>query len=334
MSSVQAMRDDLQRLEEAAEAARAHTASRGMRLALRGVDEMHGRIERDIELALRPALDVVLDGAPVVGHEIRVDALSKVLHSLQESVSAIAQALTGKATAQASLPGPLREQTALSLSAIFPGSFGATLRGPVDKDLAAMLAQGQEALFDPIEHESLLDRSVDTVLEIVTLASSENVDDEPIVEAVLPLGSRAYKHLLDLSSAIVDQNLSARIEWKHLGAEPREVFLTRPTARRLDDVLRMNKMSERATTIVGRLGTVSDIRNRVEIQLDEERVISAKVADEVVPTLAEYFTLRVSADVMVTTIRSAATGKERESFVVTGLATVAQDHRSGEDPAF
>ena len=52
----------------------------------------------------------------------------------------------------------------------------------------------------------------------------------------------------------------------------------------------MNKIkTEKPRTITGRLGSASDIRNRVEIETDNGRVIPAKVADDVVAQLAEFF---------------------------------------------
>ena len=222
----------------------------------RGLTDMHEDLSRDLDDAGRARLDVVIDGSPVFGHEVRIDALSKLLHSLQESVTSIAQALTGRATARAAIPGPLREATSLRLAAVFPGSFGAMLKGP--------LAGSGENRFSSSRLRRYFDQAVDWVLSIIEMAGGPEADDDPIVAAVLPLGSRAFKHFSDLSSAIVDEQMTATLAWLKPGAEPREVHLTQAAARRLDDVLGRNKLSEREVVVTGRLGTVSDIRNRVE----------------------------------------------------------------------
>lgn len=336
--NVRAMRDDIRRLEEAATVtAEFDDASPLMRMSSRGLRQMRDSIERDIDIALRPQMRIVIEGVPVTGHEVRVDALSKLLASLQEAVSSIAQSLTGKATARSSLPTGLREDTALSLATVFPGSFGATLRGPVDRQVTQAQAIGQELLFDPDEHSTLLDTAVDTVLHIVALAAADDPDDGPIIDAVLPLGSRSFKHLKDLADAIVDEQMSASIEWTTVGGEPHQAMLSRRVAQRLDDVLQRNRISEHSTQITGHLGTVSDIRNRVEIVSDlDAQLIRANVAEEMVPNLGEYYSHRVMADVEVTTVRSTVTGAERSTFLVTALAILAdaqQELPAPNDPA-
>lgn len=69
----------------------------------------------------------------------------------------------------------------------------------------------------------------------------------------------------------------------------RSATLSRPAARRLDGVLGRNRLTEREEVIDGQLGTVSDIRNRIELETTE-LVISAKVIEEVVPLLGDYYT--------------------------------------------
>lgn len=324
MTNVAVLREQIAELEGlTAEVAGAQSFA--TRMMMRGIEQMHADLSEAVDVALRPELKVVIDGAPVKGHEIRVDALSRLLFSLQESISSVAQALTGKATDRASLPGLIRDTTSLRLAAVFPGSFGATLRGPVDKKVEEMLAIGQDPLFPPEEIETLLDRAVDVVLDIIDLAGVEGADDEPIIEAVLPLGGRAFKHLKELSDSIVDRDMTASLDWKHLGHETRHANVDKQSARRLNDVLTMNKVTETTETIRGHLGTASEFHGgRVEIQRDDGDVISAKVADDLVSQLGDYYSQRVEATAVVTVARSTATGNERRSYVVTGLATLPE----------
>jgi hypothetical protein len=316
MSDLASMRAALASLEETTAELASMPNSLGAQLALGGLAQVRDDFRHDLEQARRARLDITIEGSPVVGHEIRVDALSSLLHSLQESISSVAQAVTGRATLYSSLPGPIRESTALSLSAVYAGSFGATLLGPMDHS-------ADDTLFE-MEGETLLDAAVDSVLSLLDMAADDSPNDDPIVEAVLPMGSRAFKHLRDLSSAIVDEQMSARLTWRR-GDFEREVELTQTAARRLDDILGRNKMSERETILDGRLGTVSDIRNRVELQMPDGRIIPARVIEEIVPQLAAFYTKRVAATVLVRTVRSQATGQERDTYVLVGLAEVPEE---------
>lgn len=324
MTSVALLREQIAELEALTAEPQINT-SFATRMMLRGIDQMHHDLTEAVDLALRPELDVVIDGVPVNGHEIRVDALSRLLYSLQESISSVAQALTGNATERASLPGVIRNSTSLQLAAVFPGSFGATLRGPVDAKIEAMIEAGQDPLIPQEESETLLDQAVDVLLDVVDLAGAEGADDGPIIEAVLPLGSRAFKHLKDLSDAIVDREMTANLDWKHLGRESRHATVNKQSARRLNDVLTMNRVTEVTETVRGHLGTASEFHGgRLEIQRDNAEVISAKVADDLVPRLGEFYGERVEAYAIVTIARSTATGFERKSYVVTGLATLPE----------
>lgn len=325
MTSVAVLREQIEELEAIALEAK-ELESPAVRLMMRGLHQMRTDLERAVDLALRPELEIVIEGAPVNGHEIRVDALSRLLFSLQESIASVGQALTGKATEFSSLPGDIREATSLRLAAVFAGSFGATMRGPVDKQVEEMARIGQDELFPPEPVVTLLDKAVDVVLDLIDLAGSEDLDDDPIIDVVLPLGGRAFKHLKDLSDTIVDREMTANLAWKHLGRETRRATADRRAALRLNDVLTMNKLTERPITLQGHLGTASEFHGgRVEIQLaDTGDVVPARVADELVSSLGDYYGHQVQADAVVTIARSTATGRERMSYVVNALAIIEE----------
>lgn len=176
-------------------------------------------------------------------------------------------------------------------------------------------------MFDFVdETPTLLDDAVGRVLTIIELAGSDSADDSPIVDAVLPLGSRTFKHLTDLSSAIVDEEMTASLEWSSPSGAQQEARLTRQVAQRLDDILGRNKMTEQDVVLHGRLGTASDLRNRVELETDAGEIVPARVIEEVVPLLGQFFTHRVIATLQMTTVRSQVTGLERNSYVLIGLA--------------
>lgn len=321
MNGVERMRADLDELNGTIAELSEHSGSFSASLAIRGLEQARQDLLRDIDDARRPTLRMVVEGEPVVGQEIRVDALAALLSSLQESLSSIAQALTGRATSRAAIPGPLRERTALRLAATFAGSFGATLRA----------AEGIEDVLPGFEGpRSLLDQSVETVLSLIEMAKSEDVSDDPIVDVILPLGSRSFKHLSDLSATVVNDRMSATMTWDRPDAAPREVTLDRAAARRLEDVLGRNKLTERQEQIEGRLGTVSDIRNAIELQTDGD-ILRAKVIEELVPELGAFYTRRVFATFQVTSVRSLVTGVERNNYVLLGLAHTEQPRQGQID---
>ena len=90
MRTARGIRADLERLE--ASLATVARADRFASVALMhcGLAEVRDDLKERLDEARRVRLDVVLNGTPVVGHEVRIDALSKLLHSLQESVSSVA----------------------------------------------------------------------------------------------------------------------------------------------------------------------------------------------------------------------------------------------------
>ena len=217
------------------------------------------------------------------------------------------------------MPTALRDETALHFAGAYPGSFGALLRGPQPTD------EEQIELINVLDlRPTVLDRAVETVLGIVDLAGAEEVGDGPIVDAVLPLGSRAFKHLRDLSSAVVDEDLTDLLIFQSPSVTKHSGALTMQSATRLRDVLGRNTESEERVVHRGRLGTVSDIDNRIDLQTAEE-VISAKVTDDLVPELRQFYTERVVATFTRRSATSTVTGLVRQSYVLVGLAADDSD---------
>lgn len=316
MRSRAALRADLVRLESALADLEPASSSPAVALMRSGLEDIRDDVAASLASAERTRLEVTLTGGPVRDHEIRVDALTKLLHSLQEAVASVGQALAGKATGRASIPAALREQTALNLVAVFPGSFGAVLQGPRARPL-----QSDFFASDDVDAPSpLLDEALDTVLRLVDHAGTNPADDSYIVDQVLPLGSRAFKHLNDLSTTIVDEDMSARLGWSAPTGQRFETDFSKTAASRIGDVLSRNRVTEEQEVVVGMLGTVSNIRNKVELDTQSATgVIQARVADELVPQLRDYFTHRVRALFEVSIARSLATGHESRAYTLIGL---------------
>ncbi|WP_125812657.1 hypothetical protein [Actinoplanes sp. ATCC 53533] len=297
----------------------------GFALASDGLAQIREDLMQDIADAEQATLELHLDGSPVADNSIRIDALSRFLLSLQECVSSVGQALFGKITTRAAIPGPLRDATSLRLSSTFPGSFGAILKAPLRVDDQAEIP-GLEGAGD------LLDQSLRSILGLIDLAGRDDPNDEPIVDAVLPLGARTFKHLSDVSRVVADTGMSVSMKWHYPNAEIRQAIFSKPVAARLGDALLRNLASEALEVIDGRLGTVSDIRNRIELETSGG-VVSASVIEELVPRLAEFYTHRVSATFEVTIVRSLVSGLERKSYRLVELRPSLDEETGNEQHA-
>lgn len=318
MRTVRGIRRDLRRVEEALAHLPDGITGEAADLMSIGAVQHRDALTEELDLARRPFLDIVFEGLPVIEHEVRIDALARLLHSLQESVSSVAQATIGKATSRAPIQISLRESTSLRLASVYPGSFGAVLRGPLQPE-----AQ-DDPLFDFEDSvPTLLDESVETVLQIVDLALEDSPDDGPILDAVLPLGSRTFKHLKAFADVIVNERLEAKIRFVAPSSVPHETSLNPRGAGRLRDVLGRNRASQETETMQGHLGSASEIRNRIELQTATD-LVPAKVVEDLVPELREYFGRDVEATFQVTAVVSLATGEERRSYLLTGLSMLPE----------
>ncbi|MGX1120022.1 hypothetical protein RKD37_005385 [Streptomyces ambofaciens] len=143
----------------------------------------------------RPRLDVALTGATTAEHTVPVSTLGPFLTNLQESVAAVAQALTGKPTSFASIPRDIRDATTLRAATVFPSSFGLTIYGPEPES-------AENILFPDLyrENRTVLDDAVDTVLDIVDLSEGPSQTNDMLAEQLVPLGQRALKHIGALTS--------------------------------------------------------------------------------------------------------------------------------------
>ncbi|NDZ83653.1 hypothetical protein G3I19_35115 [Streptomyces sp. SID10853] len=262
----------------------------------------------------RRRMDVALTGPATSAHEVRVSVLGPFLANLQESVSAVAQALTGRPTNAASIPRPIREMTALSASALFPSSFGVALYGP-EREIP------QDSLFPDLRGDlpTVLDDAVDTVLDVVDLSENTGRSDDRLAEQLVPLGQRAMKHLGALTAGLTDAELGLRLTWYAEGGRPRHSQWTPDGAQRVRYLCEHSEFqTPEVLSVTGWLGSASALRGTVEIRTDGGEIIRARTDEEITPRLGAYFGNRVEADVEVTTVRSAG-GRERKNYAVVAL---------------
>lgn len=266
--------------------------------------------------ALRSRLDLALTGEATSEHTVRVSVLGPFLANFQESVSAVAQALTGRPTSSASIPRSIREATALSASAVFPSSFGLAVYGPQ--------GDGADGLFpEPAgETRPILDNALDAVLDVVDLSEGAGQASELLAEKLVPLGQRAMKHLGALTMGLTEARLGLRVAWHAPNQEPRYSQWSPAGAERVRYLCEHSEFDNaEIIRLVGWLGSASALRGTVEIRTDNGQVIQASTEESLTPRLAQYFGNRVEAEVEVTRVTSAG-GRERRIFAILGLSNL------------
>lgn len=316
MTSVNSIRAAIARLDQTLQATESTTEYPGINLSSRSLRHLRDDLEQQLVTARRSEVELHLSGAPILEHEIKIDKLAQFLGRFQEVIAATAQALAGKATSRAPIPASLREAASLSLAGVFPSSFGATLRGPdTDDEDADLFELSNENV------ESLLDLALKRFLLIVDEANSGNANnEEPIIELTAPLGSRALRHITRLAKMMSSDEMNAEWIWTARGSESRYSELTSRGASRLHSVLVNNEVLEEVQEIRGALGGASQIRNRVELQLASGEVVTARVTQDIVPALPDYFGREVRAQFNVRSVTSKTSGVTRNYYLLLGLA--------------
>ncbi|WP_319203465.1 hypothetical protein [Streptomyces scabiei] len=265
----------------------------------------------DIE---RRRLNVALTGAPTAQHTVPVSTLGAFLTNLQESVSAVAQAICGRPTSFASIPRDIRDATALSAAATYPSSFGVAMYGPlIDVD--------QYDLFGEIPGHlhTALDEAVNKVLDIVDLSEGASSSNDLLTEQLAPLGQRAMKHIGSLTAGLTDANVGVQVTWLARGGVVRHSDWTPSGVQRVRLLCEESEFTEaEQVTVTGWLGAASSFRGKVEIRTDSGEIIRASTEEELTGRLDLYFNKRVLADLEVTTVVFAG-GRERKLFSVVNL---------------
>ncbi|MFE5370904.1 hypothetical protein [Streptomyces mirabilis] len=243
-----------------------------------------------------------------------MSTLGPFLTHLQESVSAVAQALTGRPTSFSSIPRDIRDATTLSAAATFPSSFGVVIYGPPAE-------AAQDSLFP--EHSSdprtVLDDAVDTVLDIVDLSEGAGQTNELLAERLVPLGQRAMKHIGALTAGLTDAGVGLRVSWHTQGGQVRLSQWSPAGVQRVHYLCEQSEFTQAETvTVTGWLGSASSFQGKVEIRTDSGEIIRASTDEDLTSRLDRHFNKRVEAEVEVTKVRFAG-GRERRIYSVLSL---------------
>lgn len=274
-----------------------------------------------------PRLDVVLDGAAIVGHSAPVSMLGSVLTSLQETVTAVAQALDGVPTAVGRIAGYISAATQLRSVASFPSSYGMRLEGPVSvaewqQDYLPVDGADDTRAVDGSSRRLLAD-AIDALMNITNLANQvTDVSNEPLVESLAPLGQRAVSHLVALANILAVSDTGLRLMWQPETEHTRTAALTSGAAARLRSVSEDIQFAEAVDRrIEGKLIEASLRNGSIIIVLDSGTALSARTEPTVTPRLGQdLLGKRVVADTLMTVARYAG-GRRRETYIVTDIAS-------------
>ncbi|MDG9722394.1 hypothetical protein [Streptomyces sp. DH41] len=262
----------------------------------------------------RRSLRLALEGTPVREHRMESSVLGQWLTSFQEAVTTVAHALDESRPTHdyGPLPQAVRKATRLYAAATFPSSYGMVLEeAPTDED--------ELPLPEVASTESLLDRAMGTVLDITDRAEAGPGAIDAVIETALPLGGRVFNRLADLTEVLADSGTDVSLTWSSPYNGVRASRLGSRNAQRCRDALRAAQPEEHSERLAGRLVGGSVLRGTVEIETADRGVITARVDHEVTSLLSAYANRRITAEVLVSTVRSPH-GGEHHSYVVLNLA--------------
>jgi hypothetical protein len=269
--------------------------------------------DRDV----RRRIEVALTGEVTANHLVPVSTLGPFLTNLQESISAVAQAIAGRPTNSAAIPREIRDATALSALATFPSSFGVAMYGPsIDSAENGRFADWVG------EFRTILDEAVERVLNIVDLSEGASSSDELLAEQLAPLGPRSMKHIGALTAGLNNAGVGMRVAWHAPGRQARRSNWSASGVQRVRYLCEHSDFAEaERVTVVGLLGSASAFRSRVEIRTDGGEIIQASTSEELTSHLERYFNKRVEASIEVTKVRFSG-GRERTIYYILELRNI------------
>ncbi|MCX4584992.1 hypothetical protein [Streptomyces sp. NBC_01481] len=274
---------------------------------------VHGQlIDQGQQDTLRRSLWLALDGPPVRDHRVESAVLGGWLTALQAAVTSVAHALDDQRPTHDSGPVPKEIQRATKLysAAVFPSSYGMVLEEAPP--------EAQQELRDVGPTESLLDRTMSTILDLADKAESGAGSEDAILATALPLGRRASGHLSTLSGVVADADARVRLTWQSPHSGLRSSTLSSDGAQRCRQTLRAAEFEDREDTFVGTVVGGSKVRGTVEVEIAEHEVITVRADREVTALVRAYADRRVRARVLVTTARSPL-GREHHSYLLLDL---------------
>lgn len=296
--------DDLRRLDSALDAFGDESVE------LPGVDLMRHSLERRREQLLEQItdqqLDLALTRSPRRGTGGELKLVAGVLASLQDSLSSIAQGLSGSPTARGLIPGAIVESVELRVAAASPGSLKLILR--------PAFPETQEPLFEDGE-ESTLDLSVGRLTRV--LSKAHDHPDE-ILGSLTELGPRATTHIQSFAKTLADANANVDFRWRSPRGEA-AARLDSVGAATLREVIASVVESERTVVYTGRLVGGSLVRATFELELDDGSLLRGAVDGDVLGDLERLFGQPCTATIVIREL-ALRTGETKEAHRLARLS--------------
>jgi hypothetical protein len=285
---------------------------RGIRAHL---EEVGGFIPPD-----RPEMDVRMHGPGVPAHDIPVREAAGILSPLQEAVAAIGQALVRKATASGRINADVLHATELRLSPVLrPGSVVFHLTGPGEDVSGAEVPEltGTETLADA------------AIRQLFTLIGQAEKTTEieaagRLAHELRRFGSRTAKHLTDLTSRIVEDEIDIDLTWRTPLGRFHRAALQRRSAETIQAAIRLNEVEIVEVELAGILVTVS-MTKKAELRIQELGNVALDVHDQLATKLGNYFNKQVVVAAEQTTRWLINTGAEKRSYRMLGIRLADAD---------
>lgn len=246
-----------------------------------------------------------LSGRGVQQNHVHVRAAAAALASFQEVVSSVGAALESVPTLFGQISGSVRQATTLNLSPVLlPGSVVFALHFPqIDEGLFAEVEAGRTP--------TLLEQSLEALIELFDELSKDEVGDQAVVAAVRRLGPRSAKHLGDLSQVVLAEGVAIDLDWRRDGAAPQRALLGARSASFLKEVV--NRSESQMTTavqdFVGVLITVST-EDPAALRLGDGDKLPLRLDPDIDVDLGPYFRTRVRVTVRTELTINGNTGRE------------------------
>jgi hypothetical protein len=260
-------------------------------------------------------LDVRLSGAAVREHDVSVRVLAGVLGPLQESLTAVGQALRQNPTGRGRVPTAIVDATELSISPqLTAGSIVLHLSGPAE-------ATTGDELPEATGTESLVDASLRAVFSVLA-ESQDDVATSGLSGELRRLGPRTAKHLNDLAQRVLDDDVQVGLVWR-LGTTSQRASLDRRSALALHDAIQRNRVEVSEVVLTGRLLTVSTVR-KAELDMGDAGTVKLSVDPDLALSLGDYYDRDVTVGAQQTTTWSTNTGVEKRTYALRLIGFLAQ----------
>jgi hypothetical protein len=285
---------------------------RGIRAHL---EEVGGFVPPD-----RPEMDVRMHGPGVPANDISVREAAGILGPLQEAVASIGQALVHKATASGRINADVLRSTELRLSpALRPGSVVFHLTGPAEEISGAEVPEltGNETLVDAVMRElfALVGQAEETG-EIATAGR--------LAHELRRFGSRTAKHLTDLTSRVVEDEIDLDLTWRTPVGRLHRAALERRSAETIQAAIKLNEVEVREVELTGVLVTVS-MTKKAELRTQDLGKVALDVHGQLATSLGAFFNKQVVITAEQTTRWLINTGTEKRTYRMLGIRPAEGD---------